>query len=524
MIPRPALRQSTGEPAELSSGLVIATDELSRDTALLLRAELEAASGWRIDLRDAGASSSHGTIKLRVDGGGPGASLEGYRLQTGPRGVDIVGSGAAGVFYGTRSLLQLLPAAWFRSAPSGAVPSTSVEVAATQIEDQPRFAWRGAHLDVSRHFMPKGFVLRLVDLLALHKMNVLHLHLTDDQGWRFPVDRWPLLTEVGAWRRESSAGHVEEGRFDGVPHGGFYSKADLYEIVAYAARRHVTVMPEIDMPGHMQAAIAAYPELGNTAERLEVRTGWGISEHVLNMDEPTVRFCLDVLEEVLEVFPSTHIHIGGDECPTKEWEASARAMRRVHELGLERARSLQGWFTGRMGEFLADRGRIVVGWDEILDEGAPKDAVIMCWRSQHLGMTAVGAAHDVVMAPQQWLYFDLAYAEDVREPLAIRAATSTERVYRYEPIPEGLAPEDHHRVLGAQCQLWTEYVGDPRHAEYLYFPRACALAEVAWSPRERDWEEFQLRLTAHLSRLDALGVNYRPLEGPNPGQAATWPV
>ena len=388
MIPRPARRSSTGAPARLSNGLVIATDEPSAGAASLLRAELEAATRWRIEVRDAGEHGPHGTVTLRVESGaGAGRSPDSYRLVSHTGGVDITGTGAAGVFYGTRSLLQLLPAACLRSAPSGELPAV-VEVAGAAIEDGPRFGWRGAHLDVSRHFMPKTFVLRLIDVLALHKMNVLHLHLTDDQGWRFPVEKWPRLTEVGAWRRESSSGNVAEHRFDGAPHGGFYSKADLHEIVAYAARRLVTVVPEIDMPGHMQAAIAAYPELGNTGEPLEVLTSWGISDHVLNLDEPTIQFCFDVLGELLEVFPSTWIHIGGDECPTAEWEVSARARRRMRELGLEDARSPQGWMTTRLAEFLSERGRTLVGWDEILDAGAPKDAVVMAWRGQHRGASS----------------------------------------------------------------------------------------------------------------------------------------
>ena len=523
MIPRPARRSSTGAPARLSNGLVIATDEASAGAASLLRAELEAATRWRIEVRDAGEQGPHGTVTLRVEPGA-GRSPDSYRLVSHTGGVDITGTGPAGVFYGTRSLLQLLPAACLRSAPSGELPAV-VEVAGTDIEDGPRFGWRGAHLDVSRHFMPKTFVLRLIDVLALHKMNVLHLHLTDDQGWRFPVEKWPRLTEVGAWRRESSSGDVAEHRFDGAPHGGFYSKADLHEIVAYAARRLVTVVPEIDMPGHMQAAIAAYPELGNAGEPLEVLTSWGISDHVLNLDEPTIQFCFDVLGEILEVFPSTWIHIGGDECPTAEWEVSARARRRMRELGLEDARSLQGWMTTRLAEFLSERGRTLVGWDEILDAGAPKDAVVMAWRGQHRGASSGPGRTRRGHGARAVALFRLGLR---RRPS--RAAGDPRRnEYRARlqatsRLPPGSEARNARRVLGAQCQLWTEYVSDPLHAEYMYFPRACAFSEVVWSPADREWAEFLPRLSEHLTRLDALGVNYRPLEGPKPGQAATWPA
>ncbi len=527
MIPRPAFQRRRGdEPARLSDGMVIACDSACEQVGTLLRSELEAATGWRIELAPLGSQGANGTVRLEVVRE-PGQtspatvrSEERYRLRAGPDGVAITGSGTAGVFYGSRSLLQLLPVAVLRRAPVRTV--ATLEVEAIEIEDWPRFSWRGVLLDVSRHFMPKEFLLRLVDLISFHKLNVLHLHLTDDQGWRFPVDRWPRLTEVGAWRRESSAGHASEHRFDGVPHGGFYSKDDLAELVAYAARRHVTVVPEIDLPGHVQAAIAAYPELGNSDERLEVRTAWGISEHVLNVEESTVQFCRDVLEEVMEVFPSRYVHVGGDECPIGEWEASARARMLMRELGLENAGFLQAWFTGHLAEFLDSKGRALIGWDEILELGAPKGSAIIAWQGPDRGMRALEAGHDVIVAPQQRLYLDVAYADDPREPLAIRAATSTENVYEFEPAPGALSAGQQGRLLGAQCQLWTEYVPDPAHAEYMYFPRACAFAEVVWSPAGREWSEFEPRLAAHLARLQALGVNYRPLEGPNPGQAATW--
>jgi len=380
-------------------------------------------------------------------------------------------------------------------------------------------------LDVARHFFPKSFIMKLIDLAAFHKFNLLHLHLTDDQGWRLPVERYPKLTEVGAWRRESPLGHYRDGRSDGTPHGGFYSKEDLGEIVAYAAQRFVTIVPEVDMPGHMQAAIASYPELGNTGEPLEVYTNWGISEHVLNMQEPTLRFCTDVLEEVMDLFPSPYIHIGGDECPTAEWDASPAARTQAEALGLSGPTHLQAWFTAQMAQVLSARGRYLVGWDEVLEAGAPPGAVIMVWRLDHAETAPVQAAkegHPVVMTPEQWCYFDWAYADDQREPLAIRPALSVEQAYSFEPVRPGVPEESAHFVAGGQCQLWTEYVSSPRHAEYMYFPRACATAEALWSSGAKDWPGFESRLSAHLERLDAFGVNYRPLAGPNPGQARTW--
>ena len=548
MIPYPARKRPLGPGTALADGMVIAADAPAQAVADLLATELGSATGWRVYRGGPDAESPHGVVRLRVRnpplsglGPGPGKAPDGqraraggdrslpdrdaesYRLQVSEHGVDIVAPSSAGVFYGTRTLRQLLPPPLLRTAPARALGS--VDVDGVEIEDAPRFGWRGMALDVARHFFPKDFVLKLIDLASLHKLNVLHLHLTDDQGWRVQVDRYPRLTEVGAWRRQSPVGHYREGRFDGTPHGGFYTKDDLSEIVAYAARHFVTVVPEIDMPGHMQAALASYPELGNTGRRLEVFTDWGISEHVLNLEEPTVRFCAEVLEEVMDIFPGPYVHIGGDECPTTEWEASERARQRCTALGLAGPDQLQGWFTAQMSEVVSARGKVLVAWDEVLDAGAPPGSVITVWRHQNARHTAIKGAstgHDIVMAPETSTYFDWAYADDPREPLAIRPSISVEQAYDFEPVPAGLPAELEDRIIGAQCQLWTEYVPTPQHAEYMYFPRACALAEVAWSPRERSWEDFEQRLRLHTGRLDALGVNYRPLDGPTPGQSRTW--
>jgi len=539
LIPRPGAARKSGVGTRLSDGMVISADDASEGVASLLAAELEGATGWHVGRERLRAGNQQAAVRLEVSegraapGAGPGGvAPESYRLRVGGTGVGIVGPSPAGVFYGTRTLLQLLPPALLRSAPSGPWPREGVmgatgpvDLEGMEIEDSPRFAWRGIHLDVARHFFPKRFLFRLVDLASLHKLNRLHLHLTDDQGWRVQVDRYPLLTEVGAWRRESPVGHYREGRRDGQPHGGFYTKADLAELVAYAGRRFVTVVPEIDMPGHMLAAIAAYPELGNTGRQFEVYTNWGTSQHVLNLDETTIEFCRGVLDELTEIFPGPYVHIGGDECPTDEWQTSPRARRLSESLGLAGAHQLQSWFSKQMADFLSAKGRVTVGWTEILQGGAPPGAVVMIWRGEDARQAAIEAAqagHDVIMSPETLTYFDLSYADDPREPLAIRPAISVADVYGLEPVPEGLPSGLEDRIVGTQCQLWTEYVPTPEHAEYMYFPRVCAFSEVAWSAGERRWEEFEPRLVAHTARLDALGVNYRPLAGPTPGQARTW--
>ncbi|MGO9196694.1 MAG: beta-N-acetylhexosaminidase [Acidimicrobiales bacterium] len=560
IIPRP-LRILEGAPgtvgAVLADGLVIVhPPELARE-ARWFRRVLETSTGWAVHVTGTGTGAGTGagaddgaghsvgnSIELRIDDltglpSGlealiPGTTRrEAYRLTASRGELVITAPDGAGAFYALQTLRQLLPDSLFRQAPSegGAAP---IELPDIEIVDAPCFSWRGVHLDVCRHFMPKSFLLKLIDLIALHKCNVFHLHLTEDQGWRIPIARYPRLTEIGAWRSESPVGHYSEGRFDGAPHGGFYTREDLEEIVAFAAERHVNVLPEIDMPGHMVAAIAAYPELGNSGKQLHVHTNWGISKHVLNLEETTLRFCTDVIDEVVDIFPWRCLHVGGDECPTIEWETSPRAKELMHDHGFAEERQLQGWFTARIAEHLATRGRTLVGWDEILEgggprgagSGAPEGSIVMSWRGEAGGIEAAAAGHDVVMAPQEWLYFDWAYSDDPAEPQAIRGATSVERVYSYNPVPDAIPGDQRHHVLGAQCQLWTEYVKTPEHAEYLYFPRLPAFAEVVWTAetadRPRSFAEFEPRLSHHLRRLEALGVNYRPLEGPTPGQARVW--
>ena len=425
-------------------------------------------------------------MRLEVNpraGAGSSEAAESYQLHVRENGIDISAPSAAGVFYGTRTLRQLLPAELLRAAPAGRrplsqpmSPSGPVTLEGVEIEDRPRFAWRGVHLDVARHFFPKNFVLKLVDLASLHKFNVLHLHLTDDQGWRVQLDRYPLLTEVGAWRRESPAGHARAGRGDGVPHGGFYTKADLSEIVAYAARRFVRVLPEIDMPGHMLAAIAAYPELGNTGRRFEVYTNWGISDHVLNLDETTIRFCAGVLEEVSDIFPGQFVHIGGDECPTTEWEESpprpsALGVPRVGRGGPapELVQPEDGRCAGRPGQGDGRVGR------ESSKEAPPRARSSRCGevprraarlsRRRKQGTTSS-------WRPRTGPTSTSRTPTTPASPLAIRPATSVADVYCFEPVPQGMPPDLENRIIGAQCQLWTEYVPTPEHAEYMYFPRA----------------------------------------------------
>ncbi|MCE5187487.1 MAG: family 20 glycosylhydrolase, partial [Planctomycetaceae bacterium] len=372
----------------------------------------------------------------------------------------------------------------------------------------------GLHLDCCRHFMPKEFILKYIDLLAMHKMNRFHWHLTDDQGWRIEIKKYPKLIEVGAWRTESMVGKNKSPRtFDGKPHGGFYTQDDIREVVAYAGERFVTVVPEIEMPGHVQAAIAAYPELGTTGKPVPVLTYWGGCEEILNVNESTVLFMQDVLTEVLGLFDSPFIHVGGDEVNKQPWKDSPSVQARMKELNIASEEELQSWFIGRMDQFLTARGRRLVGWDEILEGGLAPGAVVMSWRGEEGGIAAAQAGHDVVMAPSKYTYFDYYQADPNTEPLAIGGFVPMEKVYSYNPVPAMLEPAQQKHILGVQAQLWTEFILDSRHVEYMAYPRACALAEVAWSPVEaKDYASFLSRLQTHVKRLAAMDVNFRPLD------------
>lgn len=401
----------------------------------------------------------------------------------------------------------------------------------TLIEDAPRFGWRGLMLDVARHFMPKDGVLRYLDLLAAHKLNVFHFHLTDDQGWRVEIKKHPRLTEVGSWRSRTKWGHRASELWEEKPHGGYYTQDDIREIVAYAAERHITVVPEIDIPGHSQAAIAAYPELGNTdvidTTSLTVWDTWGITANVLAPTDNTLRFYEDVFEELLTLFPSTFIHIGGDECLKDQWKQSPAAQARIARLGLAGEDELQSWFIRHFDRWLAERGRRLIGWDEILEGGLAPGAAVSSWRGYAGGIAAAKAGHDVVMCPEQQVYLDHRQAAGDDEPMPIGYVRTLEDVYRFEPLPPELTEEEAAHVLGTQANVWTEVMHDSSRVDYQVFPRLAAFAEVAWSdlpaPAERDFADFEQRMAEHYRRLDALGVEYRPPGGPLPWQRRPAP-
>nr|WP_234313832.1 beta-N-acetylhexosaminidase [Streptomyces sp. NBRC 109706] len=482
----------------------------SEPVARLLRETLAPATGLPLP------AHADGQLALVLDPLLTGLGPEGYGLTVGAEAVLLRAATPAGLRNGVQTLRQALPPTALGDTPAPGVPW---RLPLMEITDRPRFPWRGAMLDVARHFMPVAFLHRFVDLLALHKLNVFHLHLTDDQGWRMPVPRHPALTEVGAWRAESMVGRAGSRRYDGTPHGGAYTRAELTGLVEYAAERGVTVVPEIEMPGHTRAAIAAYPRLGNRPDRrLPVWPEWGVCDSVLGVHDAALDFCREVLDEVMDVFPARHVHIGGDECPTTEWAASDAALRRMRAEGLAGPAALRGWFLRQIANHLIDQGRTPVTWDEGDDEQLPPEVVTMAWRTGAHGAPAarsLARGHRVVLTPWERTYLDYPRSADPGEPLGQDGTVTVRDILAWDPVPVPL-PEfgaGSGSVLGTQAQLWTEFAPTPADVEYLAFPRLAALAEVAWSPRRgtpgRNSRSFTARLAAHSARLDALGVNHR---------------
>nr|WSX51640.1 beta-N-acetylhexosaminidase [Streptomyces sp. NBC_00974] len=530
LIPEPRYaRFPRGAGACVLDDPLLAVGPGAEGAARWLRRELGAATGWELPAPVAGQEYGERTairLAIRPDLA-RSTGAESYELHVTQGWVLLEGADPAGLFYAAQTLRQMLGPEAFRRAP--AAPDRAWRVPVGGVQDGPRFGWRGLMLDVARHFMPKDGVLRYIDLLAAHKLNVLHLHLTDDQGWRIEIERYPKLTDVGAWRARSRWGHRASPLWNETPHGGFYTRDDIREIVAYAADRHVRVVPEIDVPGHSQAAIAAYPELGNAdvvdTAALEVWDDWGVNENVLAPTDAVLRFYEGVFEELLELFPaevSPFVHIGGDECPKAQWKASAVAQERIRELGVDGEDGLQSWFVRHFDGWLARRGRRLIGWDEILEGGLAPGAAVSSWRGYAGGIAAAEAGHDVVMCPEQQVYLDHRQAGGEDEPMPIGYVRTLEDVYRFEPVPPKLSEEAAAHVLGAQANVWTEVMEDRSRVDYQVFPRLAAFAEVVWSrlpePAERDYADFEGRMGTHYRRLDVLGVDYRAPGGPLPWQ------
>lgn len=434
---------------------------------------------------------------------------EGYMLSITGKGINISAKSPAGFFYAIQTIRQLLPSDVEKAQ---LIEGLKLTVPACLIEDSPRFGYRGMHLDVGRHMFPVAEIKKYIDMLALHKMNTFHWHLTEDQGWRIEIKKYPELTTIGAYRNETVIGHAGRPplKYDGTRYGGYYSQEEVKEIVVYAGERFITVIPEIEMPGHALAALASYPELSCTGGPFEVGRKWGICEDIFCAGkEETFTFLQDVLSEVIELFPGKYIHIGGDEAPKARWQKCSLCQKRIKDEGLADEHELQSYFIQRIEKFLLANDRKLIGWDEILEGGLAPEATVMSWRGIKGGIAAAREKHDVIMTPNSFVYLDYYQAEPAGEPLAIGGYLPLEKVYSFDPMPEELTEDEQKYILGVQGNVWTEYISTPEHLEYMAFPRAFAIAETGWTPdRLKDFEDFHARFEVQKKRYDALDLNY----------------
>ncbi len=523
VIPKPVQLE-----AQVGKFLIDSETNVSGEASLVKEGEflagmLGAATGEAVEYTE----GNSGNIILKLD-----ASIdneEGYELEVSYDKITISGKTATGVFYGIQTLRQLMPAA----AEKGDGSIQELTIPAVSIKDSPRYTYRGMHLDVARHFFPADFVKKYIDLLAMHKMNVFHWHLTEDQGWRIEIKKYPKLTEIGAYRHGTIIGHHPGTGNDDKKYGGFYTQEEVKDIVKYATERHVTVIPEIELPGHSLAAIASYPLLScfpeeptkiyddmiskegreaqaNGTPKL-VYESWGVVDDVYCAGkEETFKFLEDVLAEVIPLFPSKYVHIGGDECPKGNWKRCVNCQKRMKDNDLKDEHELQSYFIQRMEKYINGKGKSIIGWDEILEGGLAPNATVMSWRGTAGGIEAAKEHHDVIMTPGHSVYFDHYQDKDTEnEPLAIGGLTTVEDVYNYEPTPDELTAEEQKYVLGAQANLWSEYIPTPEGVEYMILPRMSALSEVVWTAKDaKDWNDFSGRLNSFADRFDALGLNY----------------
>ena len=505
LIPVPSdIKQGTGFFALTPSVKIVlkADSSLVKKTCDFFLDLINPSTGFKIGY----ASSSATPIIVELD------SLithpEGYRLKVTPRDITIQAKTTAGIFYAFQTLRQLLPPV----IESRTMVARKWTIPVIEINDAPRFSYRGLMLDVVRHFFPVSDVKRFIDLMAMHKYNYLHLHLTDDQGWRIEIPAYPKLQTVSAWRKETIVGHLndEPRKYDGIRHGGFYTQAELKELVQYAADRCITIVPEIEMPGHATALLAAYPELGCTGNQIEVARDWGIFSNLLCPREDTFLFLERILTDVMKIFPGKYIHIGGDECPKEQWQKNEFCRNTKIQNNLRNDEQLQTWFMRRVANFIQSHGRQVIGWDEMLDGGDISGATIMSWRGEQGGIDAARKGNPVIMTPHNSCYFDYyQWSNRTDEPLAQNAYLPLSRVYQYDPVPKELADDVKQYIIGTQANLWTEYIPNIRQAEYMVYPRACALAETAWSPADKkSYGLFLNRLREHSKRLEILNVNF----------------
>ncbi|MBC7384128.1 MAG: family 20 glycosylhydrolase [Bacteroidia bacterium] len=496
LIPKPAELIITEGVFKLSAQTVLVQNKLFKNEELLLQKYLLEHVGNSIKvvakIPAKGNYIHFKNKKTLID-------TEAYHLNINPQHISIEATSGAGIFYGLQTLFQLLPL-------NG---NQLINIPSLVVNDHPRYKWRGMHLDCSRHFFPVNFVKMYIDYLAMYKMNSFHWHLTDDQGWRIEIKKYPVLTSTGAYRNGSMIGHYRDHTFDSIKYGGYYTQDEIKDVIAYAAQRHINIVPEIEMPGHAVAALAAYPQYACSGKPVEVSKQWGVESNVFCPTEETFLFLENILTEVIALFPSKYIHIGGDEVPKEEWNNSAYCKALMLKENLKDAHELQGYFMKRIEKFVNSKGRKIIGWDEILEGGLAPNAAVMSWRGTEGGITAAKQKHFVVMSPGSHCYFDHYQGNPDNEPVAIGGYTPIEKVYAYEPTPDELTAEESKYIMGAQGNVWTEYIHTPEEVEYMAMPRMAALAEVLWSPKQqRDYINFRSRLLLHFKLLDQQKINY----------------
>jgi len=498
VIPAPvSVVQKAGSFNLTAATKLIASGNEERQVADMLNQFLKENYGFILSL-DENNDVSENTINLSIKGGSSPA--EGYQLSIAKKGISLVGADAPGLFYGLQSLIQLLPV---QKQANYIIPCAI-------INDYPRFRYRGMLLDCGRHFFPVSFIKEFLDMMAKYKFNTFHWHLIDDEGWRLEIKKYPRLTEIGSKRRETVVGWHNSRKYDGVPYGGYYTQLQVLEIVKYATDRSITVIPEIELPGHSLAALASYPLLGCRNGPYEVSTTWGVFSDVYCAGkESTFQFLEDVLTEVMQLFPSHYIHIGGDEVRKDRWKTCPFCQKRIADLGLKNEEGLQGYFIKRIDTFMNAHGREIIGWDEILEGGLPSGAIVESWRGEEGAIEAAKQRHESIMAHSGWFYFDQYQGDKKSEPLAY-GYLPLQKVYSYNPVPDELTPDQQKYIRGVEACLWTEYIPGVKHAEYMIMPRMLAMAEVAWSPlQKQDYKNFMQRIPKQLQYLDSKGVHYR---------------
>lgn len=486
--------------------IIYAKSQDERNVAEFLTAYIHQL-GYKVSVSD---NSNEASIHFNTKGKSSG-NPEAYQLVVNEDGVEITASAGPGLFYGMQTFVQLLPVTPLKDK--------TISIPFVEIQDEPAFEWRGSMLDVCRHFFPVSFIKKYIDFLAAYKINTFHWHLTDDQGWRIEIKKYPKLTEISAFRKETLIGaqqmmkNPEDFKYDGTRYGGYYTQEQIKDIIAYAQKRYITIVPEIEMPGHTSAVLAAYPELACKPGDYEVATKWGVFEDIVCPTEETFVFFENVLEEVVALFPGKYIHIGGDEAPKDRWRESARVKKIMKREGIEEVEMVQGWFNQRIEKFLNSKGKKLVGWDEILEGGITPNATVMSWRGIEGGIEAAKHGNDVVMSPTTHMYLDYGQNPEPHaflEPLMICCYLPIEKVYGFNPLPEALTKREQQHILGVQANLWTEYITTPNKVEYMLFPRLMAMSEVAWTPIEkRDFESFQRRISKQFPRLSVKDIHYR---------------